>query len=195
MFPDDFVPILERDATAILDRPNEPMVQVAFGLYPQEDPAKSAEAGHPFFVDREYCAIHTGDKLSFHFQPATDDDRRRFPEAYRRFQQGIKTPMEGQPLDKWPPISRGEVFTLRVMEIRTVEALANANDSILHPLGQRGRDLRTMAITHAAQAKDAAAANKIAAENQALKDQLAALQNQLNGLSGEVAEVKKRKVA
>ncbi len=193
MFPDDFVPILERDATS--RNPNEDKVQVAFGLFPQEDPIKSAEANRPIYVDREFVAIHTGDKLSFYFQPATDMERQRFPEAYRRFKDGIKTPLEGQPLDKWAPISRAEVFTLRSMEIRTVEALANLNESMISALGQRFRDLKNLAVMHAAQAMDAAAANKVAAENQALKDQIAALQNQLNGLSGEVAEVKKRKAA
>jgi len=143
-------------------------------------------------VDVEHVAIHTGDKLSFYFQPATDEHRRRFPEAQRRFREGIKTPLEGQPLDKWAPISRGEVFTLRAMEIRTVEALANLNESMIAALGQRFRDLKNLAVTHAAQAKDAAAANKIAAENQALKDQLQAMQAQLDGLAREVGEKKKK---
>lgn len=193
MFPDDFIPILERDATSRNEF--EPKVQVAFGLYPMQDDAKSAELGHPFYVDREFCAIHTGDKLSFYFQPASREDKMRFPEAYRRFKDGIKTPIEGQPLDKWPPISRGEVFTLRAMEVRTVEALANLSDVYLEPLGQRGRDLRTLAISHAAQAKDAAASNKVAAENQALKDQITALQHQMTALAETVSEKKKQKAA
>jgi hypothetical protein len=160
-------------------------IQVGFYLKPVPDKAKSKEAGYPVFRDKEYfMKIVPGDKNSEYNQPATDIDRRQFPRAYAAFKNREITPIqEGFPIEQWPQLSRGEAMTLKSAAIFSVEALAAVNDGNIGKLGHKGREWRTQAQAFLAIAKDSAASQKLAAENQHLKDQMAAMQSQIDMLS------------
>ena len=162
-----------------------PQVAVGFCMEVTEDKKKSAAAGHPVFTEREFCKIVIpGDKQSLYYQPATDEKRRKFPNAYRAFQQRESKPVvEGMPIEHWPQITRAQAMTFRAANIHTVEALASVHDGNIDKIGSHGRDLRAKAQAFLAVAKDSAAAQKIAVENQQLKDQLAEMQKQINTLA------------
>jgi hypothetical protein len=170
-----------------------PKLSVGFCMHPSEDKHKTVEAGHPVFKEREYVKIEIpGDSTFLHFQPATDKDRRMFPNAYQAFKNRESTPVvEGMPIELWPQVTRPLAMTLRAMSIHTVEALAEVNDANIAKVGINGQELRAKAKAFLGTAKDSAVAQKLAAENQKLQDQISAMQAQIAAL----AKADKRKVA
>lgn len=197
MLNDDIPLVLEREA-GLAD--HFPQVAVGFGLLPVEDKKKSTTAGHPVYRDVEFVKIVVpGDKQSIFCQPATEQHKQRFPKAYAGFKNRETKALEGFPIEQWPQVTRAMAMTLKALHIHTVESLAEVNDSNLGNLGQQGRDLRAKAQAFVKQASDGAAANKLAAENQSLKDQIQAMQEnfqrQLTELAARMPQEKKSKAA
>lgn len=105
---------------------------VKFFLKPREDSAASRREGRPIFKDTEYIDIKIpGDRSNGICRPATEQDRRRFPEHYRKFKQRVEGTDEntGTPLAEWPLISRSMCEELAFFHVRTVEQLANMADT------------------------------------------------------------------
>ena len=177
---DEFPMIIEREAGM---PENVPAVLVAFGLYPVKDGKASAEAGRDVYKDVEFVRIAVpGDRNSLFFQPADKMHRQRFPKAYDSFQKREKNPIEGTPIDHWPPVSRSVALNLKAMHVSTVEALAEVHDGLIDKLGANARELRTKAQAWLREAQEGAAAAKLASENQKLQDQLASMQAQIVAL-------------
>jgi hypothetical protein len=167
-----------------------PAIAVGFCMVPKEDKHKSKAAGYPVFREQEYIKlIVPGDKQSEYFQPSTDKHRQTFPNAYQAFKNRESKPVvEGMPIEQWPQVTRALSMTLRAAGIHTVEALASVHDGNIGKLGNNAHELRAKAKAFLETAKDAAAAQNLAAENQKLQDQIAAMQVQINAL----AAVKKK---
>lgn len=178
---DEIPMVLEREA----GMPEQvPMVGVGFCLHALQSETKSAEAGRPIFDDIEFVQIVVpGDRQSVVFQPATDRHRQRFPKAYAMFKQQSAVAVEGTPIEQWPALTRAQALTFKASHIPTVETLAEVHDGNLEKLGFGAREWREKARAFVAQAKDSAAAQKLAAENQALRDQLSDQQRQINELA------------
>lgn len=181
-FDDNCPMIMEREAGA---PESVPQIAVGFCMNPIPDKKQSAQKGYPVFRDREYIKILVpGDKNSEYFQPSTDIDRKKFPNAYQGFRNRESTPIvEGFPIQQWPQLTRAESMTLKAAGVHTVEAMASVHDGNIGKLGNNARELRAKAQAFLANAKDSAASQVQAAENQALKDQIAAMQAQINELS------------
>ncbi len=169
-----------------------PQVAVGFCLMPSEDKKKSNEAGRPIFREREYVKIVIpGDKNAEYFQPSTDKERKRFPQAYQSFKNRESGPVEeGTPIEQWPQVTRAMALTLKASSIHTVEALASVHDGNIGKIGNNAHELRAKAQAFIATAKDAAHAHKLAAENQALKDQIAALTQQVAAIARQQKKTK-----
>jgi FtsZ-binding cell division protein ZapB len=190
IFDDDCPLMMEREFGA---PEGVPQIAVGFCMVPKEDKHKSKAAGYPVFRDKEYVKkIVPGDKNSEYFQPAKEEDRKTFPNAYQAFKNRESKPVvEGMPIEQWPQVTRALAMTLRAAGVHTVEALAAVHDGNISKIASNGQELRAKAQAFLATAKDAAQATAIAAENQKLKDQLAAMQEQINAL----AKIKKQKAA
>ena len=65
-------------------------------------------------------------------RPATPADINRFPRHHEAFMKRVEMPEEGFPLVEWPLMNRTMVEELSFMSIKTVEQLANLNDSALN---------------------------------------------------------------
>ena len=167
-----------------------PQIAVGFCMVPKEDKNKTKVAGYPVFREQEYVKlIVPGDKNSEYFQPAKDKDRKTFPNAYQAFKNRESKPVvEGMPIEQWPQVTRAVAMTLRAAGIHTLEALAAVHDGHIGKLGNNAHELRPKAQAFIATAKDSAAAIALAADNQKLLDQIAAMQAQLN----ELAKSKKK---
>jgi hypothetical protein len=177
---DDFPMMMEKEAGM---HEHVPPVAVAFGLYPVIDTGKSKAAGHDVYKDVEFVKIAIpGDRNSLFFQPAEPTHRQRFPQAYAAYKQREKAPTEGMPIEQWAPVSRSVALNLKAIHIHTVEALAAVHDGHVDKIGANGRELRTKAQAWLAEARDGAATQKLAADKQALQDQLSALQAQIVAL-------------
>lgn len=180
---EDFVMMLEREA-GMPEHVNP--IAVAFGYHYLLDPEKTLEAGHNVFRDETFVKIVTpGDRSSLFFQPATDAHKRRFPKAWKAFEERQKDAgsRNGLPLEEWAAVTRATVYTLKAAHIHTVEDLAIVPDTFVDRLGVDGRGLRAQAQAFVAQAKDSAATFRLASEKKALEDQLASMQAQINALT------------
>jgi len=193
-FENEIPLMLEREAGAP-ESVNQ--IAVGFGLLPEEDKTASEREGHPVFTEVVFFrAVIPGDRQSNFCQPATEQHKQRFPRAWAVFQARKENPIQGLPIDQWPPISRAMAMTLYTMNIQTVEMLAEVNDNHIGSLGQQGRELREKAKAYLALAKDSAATHAYAAENKALKDNQAEMQRQIADLASKLeralAEPQKR---
>lgn len=187
---DDIPLILEREAGA----PDHiAAIAVGFGMMPIEDKTASDKAGHPVFVDKEFFSARIpGDKNTHSLRLSTPKDRERFPRAYAAFKQRDTVPIQGMPIEQWPQITRAQALTFKAMGIHVVEALAEVHDGHIDKLGQSARELRTKAKAFLAQAKDAAEAQRLAAENQRKDDEMAELRRQIADLASRLEEPKRK---
>jgi len=156
------------------------MLLVKFFVHPKLDSTRSAEEGRPIYIDREYVQImQPGNKDSIIMRPATDMDKQRFAEHYRKFKaREDQERVEGTLLEEWPGVSRSQVLELKFFNIRTVEQLANLSDNQARNI--MGINLmKQRAEQWLAKAKDEntqKALDETKAELAALKEQLAQLQ-------------------
>ncbi len=167
-----------------------PPVSVGFGLSAVLDHLKTEKAGHPVYRDVEFVKIAIpGDRSSLFFQPATDQHKKRFPQAYKDFKsRDASTPREGMPVEQWAVINKSTALNLKAINIHTVEDLAAVHDGHIEKLGAGGRGLREQAIAFLKQAIDSAAITKVASEKEDMRKQIQALQNQIAALqAGHVA--------
>jgi hypothetical protein len=104
---------------------------VKFFMNPKINSAKSAEAGRPIFKEVPYIQImQPGNKDSIIIRPATEMDKKRFAEHFRKFEaREDQEAIEGTLLDEWAGITRSQCEELKYLNIRTVEQLSTVSDS------------------------------------------------------------------
>lgn len=147
---------------------------------------RSDEEGRPIYDDEVYVRLITpGDRNNIVERPIRPDDKRRFPRQWAAFKQGEEEVGEGTRLEQWPQLSRAQVEELRYFGFRTVEHLAQARDDVVQRMSGLTA-LREKAKLFLDYTKGVAPLSKLESENAALKEQLAAMQNQLNELSKRV---------
>lgn len=153
---------------------------VRFGLHPRRDEAKSLEEGRPIFEDVEYIEIMVpGDKSNTIHRPVTPADRNRFRAQYQAWKSGEdQDAATGTPLKAWPAITAAQVREIEHYNCRTVEQLATMSDSNLQGVGPI-LALRQKARDFIEAAKGTAPMQKLRAENETLRNEMAALKAQV----------------
>lgn len=105
-------------------------LHVRFFMNPVEQTAESIKNGRRVFADTEYIEIMIpGDKQTVIRRQVFDADRRRFPQQYARFKQGMADQTVGTPLSELTFITAAKVKEYEFFNIRTVEQLASTADS------------------------------------------------------------------
>lgn len=104
---------------------------VKFFKHPLLNQIKSEEQGRPIYEETPYIQImQPGNKDSIVVRPASDMDKNRFAEHYRKFEaREDQDSIEGTLLEEWAAVTRSQVEELRYLNIRTVEQLATVSDS------------------------------------------------------------------
>ena len=150
---------------------------------------KSNQEGRPIHDDVEFVEIHVpGDRKTIVDTPVKEEHRQRWPQEYARFKAGEETPISGTALEDWPPMSRAMVEDLRYAKIRTVEQLAGLTDAQIAaviPMG--GNALREKAKRFLEAAAGSAPTEKLAAENEALRGNMATMEATMRALQAQVA--------
>ena len=170
-------------------------IYAQFSIEAVNQPFKSTEAGRPIFEDREFVRIVVaGDKNSEVYREATEYDKERFHEVYDRFKKGLKgrEQITGTPLSQWPILRPSQIKELEAIEIYTVEGLANLSDTMKQNLGMGAHELVAQAKAYLDAANDGAAGAKLAAENSALRDDIADLKRQLSEINDRFAQEERR---
>ncbi len=175
---------------------------VEFCLEPVLQGAESEKAGRPIYKDVPFIWIRfPGDrtrevrrKVDMVGKDGAIPDPDRFPRQWAAFQRKHAQVQEGTPIEQWGPISKSHALTLKGVNVHTVENLAAVPDSSLHALGHGGRELRDKAIAWLKTSADSAESMRIAADNQRLRDNLAAKDEQIADLAArlEALEQKRR---
>lgn len=153
------------------------------------------EKGYPVFVDKIFCKITIpGDTQQVSVKEVKgqqgEELKRRFPQQWAAFQQGIDPITIGYPLEEWAAISRSQVETLKALKFRTVEHVADASDAQLQRV-MGGMELRIKAKAFLDKAKDEQLVQKQAAENERLSKRIAELEEQIKRIA-EHSEPPKR---
>lgn len=155
---------------------------VQFHFQPVKDKEKSLEEGRDIYVDKDYVTVMIpGDKDNVIIRPIQDSDKERFPRQWAAFKNREDQPVEGTPLSEWPGISRSHVEELKFFNVFTVEALAAMPDSAVGKFMGVGV-LKEKAKAYVDASKGNAPMDKLRAENEQLKDQMAAMQDQIEQL-------------
>jgi hypothetical protein len=148
---------------------------------------RSSIEGRPIFETYPFVRIMIpGDSKSIIERKVTDADKVRFARQWAAFQAGEAPVESGTPIEQWPPLTVSQVAEFKAMHIRTVEHLAGLSDGNIARLGPGGRGLVEKAKAFIAAAKDTAEAQRLAGENEHLKNELAALKEQFAELSARV---------
>ena len=157
-------------------------VYVKFFTKPKQDVKKSAEEGRPIFLELPYIEIRTpGDKKTVISRPVRDEDKQKFYQQWEAFERGLDQPLDGTPLSEWPAVTRSQVEELKHFGVMTVEHLAALSDTnaqkfmAINALRQKARDWL-------AAAEGNAPISKLEAENDTLKNQIGAMQDQIDQL-------------
>lgn len=110
------------------------------------DKARSEEQGRQCFREVEKVEIIIpGDKNNRPIHKVNDEHRRRWPDAYAKFQKTREeTYGDGTPLEQYPALSKAMVLEMKAMGILTVEALAGLDDQAAENI-RGGRQIRERA--------------------------------------------------
>jgi hypothetical protein len=154
--------------------------------------ARSRVEGRPIFDDVEVVEIRIPGSRNYTPYPATAHSHwqsdpftgeqssvsyaERFAKQYQQFKSQQVQTKSGTPLDQVRFLSPGECAGLRAMNIYTVEQLALIDGQELKNLGPGGRDWKNRAIEYIAESKASAPNAQMQAELEAMRAQLAVLQ-------------------
>lgn len=156
------------------------------------NPSKSDVAGRPIFDDIEMYELRfPGNNLTIITERVTDVQRQRWPRQYEAFKKSgsFAVGVSGTPLEQWPFVSRAQIAELKALNILTVEMLEQVDDNGIARIGTGARKLVECARAWLAEARDGAATMQLAAENAALKDQVAEQNGKINELIAMVQGV------
>jgi hypothetical protein len=174
---------------------NDHKLFVSFYTKPVMNPLKSTEAGRQVFDEKDYIRIMTpGSQLCVIDEPIKSGNYlSRFGDRYSKWKAGQQELISGTPLDAFPWLigKIGLLAELKALNIHTVEQLSTLPDSAMHNM-MGGHELRKRAAEWLDQTTgtDAKVA-KMSKENDDLKAQMAAMQDQMKQLMAAKAPAAK----
>ncbi len=157
-------------------------VNVEFYRDSVESQYQSLQAGHPVYVEKPFIRIAIpGSQNTIIETRADETHQKRFPDLWRRFQQGQSGEgITGWKLEEWPQVNTAQVKTLKYMNVHTVEMLAGLSDTAAQSVGMGVTELRAKAKAALAAAAGTAGIEAQAVTTKRLEDEIAALRAQLS---------------
>lgn len=118
-------------------------------------------------------------------RPATEEDKRKYPQSYQAFESGQEAPEDGTPLEKWHEITKGEIAMCRAAQIKTVEQLAGIADQNIEKMGPGAMNLKTRAKRFLETLNEGSVLRQ---ENDELRERIAQLEASFEALAAEPKE-------
>lgn len=154
----------------------------------KQDGRASAKEGRPVFKNEPYIKIEfPGDSLTSIDRPLREDDKRKYPEAWDRYQKKEHAVMDGTPLAHWPMMTRLQVAELNSLNIWTVEQLVTLPQVHAHKV-MGFEMLKAKALQFLDSARMMANAEAVAAEKARVADELAKRDTENSELRAQVAQ-------
>ena len=165
---------------------------VRFFTMPVRDEDASAKEGRPIFKDVVHAEIRVrGDRNNIVHTPVDEGVKRRFPDAWRAYQQGEELVNQGTPLAEWPSMSKSMVEELKYFGFYTVEHVANARDDVISKFpGLRSIQNKAKAFLELAAGN--APLERMQSELEKRDSTIAAQENQIKDLAARLAELEKK---
>lgn len=127
-------------------------------------------------VQKPYVEITIpGTASSVHDTPVHDTHKRRWPEQWKAFEEGIEATVNGTPLEKSGLFSVQQMAHFQSLNIYTVEQLASVHDGNLTHLGMGGQGIRDRAREYLASNVGPSAEEQMRAELEVMRAELAEL--------------------
>lgn len=166
---------------------DKPHLHVTFYIEPQEDPNETRKQGRPIFKETEMVKILiAGDPKNTFVSPANYGNpsyAERFPEHYRYFKAGLEqSTAAGTPLSEVPWLTASKREELKAVNVRTVEALASLDGTLLQRLGMGAREMKNKAQNWLDMASGTATETRLAGELAVRDEQIERMQAQINEL-------------
>lgn len=173
-------------------------LSVLFYSKPLQNNFESEAQGRPIFYDAEMVKIFLpGDDKTVIDTFAREDHKRRFPLQWAHFsnkKEGDQRLAGKTPISQWQRITPAQAEELRAMKFIAVEDVANASDSQLQAIGMlagmaphafraAAQSYLRLAAGEATETKTAEALAAVTAENDAMKQQMAAMMTRLESLA------------
>lgn len=152
-----------------------------------KDEGQSKQAGYPITKTRIYIEFVTPGILDHTFaRPVLPHDADMYPQEWARYQNSVKAEESavGWRVENWNALDRIQMEHLKSLQFHTVEQIAEASDSQLMRI-MGGMQWRTRAQAALASRNDSVAAEKMAAQNQALMDRLAEMESKMAAMQAE----------
>ena len=154
-------------------------------------------------IPQDFVRIRGAGSQDIIDRPATDADKKRFAEKYLRYAEGRRgvEHLEGTPIEDWLSLSREEMIELKALNFYTVEQIANCSDANINKIGFSGHAKKKNAIEFLKRQKEQGGTKasskenlELKAENKALSDRLAALEDMIKGqIEAKTKEPAKKK--
>lgn len=109
--------------------------------------------------------------------------------AYEAWKKGEDAPVNGTPIDVWPPVTKRMAQHLKMQGLRTVEDIAGATDADLERMGMGGVSLREKARTYISLKGGAQSASMLADRDKRIE----ALETQLKEALEVIKDLPKKK--
>lgn len=157
-----------------------------------EQPYETQKAGRAIFKPVPFISIiFPGDKTKKTYRPATEADKRRFPNQWAYFEKGTIAGEQGTPITEWNYLSKSQALELKHMGFWTVELLANASDTQLSNL-VGGMMLRKQAETFLASSQGDSKYTALVAENEQLNHKLEVQGTLIEALNARLSELESK---
>lgn len=158
---------------------NERGLSVEFFLESVEQLAESKQCGFPVFKEVPHVRIAVpGDPYNVVCHIATQGHKDMYPMAWQTFNNQNQPVIDGMPIKEWPVINRSQVQMAHFYNVMSVEQLAELSDVNMSRMGAEWRELRDKARAYLKYAEDNKELARTTAENEALKQKLADLEEQ-----------------
>ena len=161
------------------------------GFASQKSP--SNPTGRKIFKDVEIIeAIIPGSKNQLNSALVDDHilDTKGIRDHYEKWKSGAGAELNGQPISSFEDLTVGQVKSLEANGFKTIEALAEMDDSLLNILGPTGRTLRDKARAVVGFTTDAGV-KALQAENDSMRKQMDEMRAQIAALGqGPAPEAK-----
>ena len=149
--------------------------------------------GLPDYQMREYVMIHYPGGKDRQIFPVTDEHRTRWPRQYAAFKNVNQSQIVGRPIEEWPVASRAQVDLLKVLNLYSVDQLAQASDSVIERIGLGGRELREKARLYVKEAESGDGLASLVSQLEAMKDEIAELKAEKEELKKQAVKKEKDK--
>jgi len=157
--------------------------------------SKSREANTLVVENVDFVHIQHPGERDFQERPAREEDKQRWPNAWRGYKEGKEAIPDGTPVEVLFPGNPAIVATLKHLKIHTIQQLANCSAEAEGRIGMGAGEWKQKAIKFLAAAKDTAAFNKMESELAKRDSQIEVMANQINALTAALNEMKDKRTA